>query len=178
MIPARHGDSIRLISVCLRGCVCVCVSALLVSIWITLLTMRDMLCAVLCCACTNLHDFFSNATVTASTPVSTITTTVAAAAAAAAVCGWFHASLWLYLFSTEEIGSFAELERAIIFKMCLEGKTLLILNSLRHVLSAAKANLFQPTMFGVRLYVTPLYLYIFMLTFVVQRSLFFISLIY
>lgn len=59
MIPTRHGDSIRLISV---SCMSVCVRA----IGINRYYIVDDTRFVVCCACTNLHDFFSDATASAS----------------------------------------------------------------------------------------------------------------
>lgn len=92
-----------------------------------LLTMRDIccvrFCAVPCCACTNQHRFFPfSATVTrlqllVSPLLKSLLLLLLSLCATDS-----KASLWFYFFSTEAIGSFDELERAIIFKMLLEWK--------------------------------------------------------
>lgn len=80
MIPARHGDSIRLISAC--RCVYGCVRALLVSIGIPLLTMRDVL--GVCAVHAQIDVIFSPMSLTATASISGFTTNTTGADA---VCG-------------------------------------------------------------------------------------------
>lgn len=108
MIPARQGDSVRLISRRVRHCC--------INIGITL-SRRSATCDV---HAQIRHDFFARTQ---------------------QLLPYLLFDYYIYLMPRRLVVSANYTD--IVFKMYLEGKTLSILDSLRHILSAAKANLFQ-----------------------------------